>query len=208
MRLAALALLFASLTAQAVEINLIAIMGSKAMVEVDGARKLMEAGQSASGAKLLNVSADAVVFEAGGRKLTLSMDNRSIKSNISPEGGKKLVMPNDNGHFYAGLAINGLPLRGVVDTGATVLTLSSNHARAAGIDLSRATTGTAVTAQGTVATRQTTINTLRLGDIVLHNIDALVIDGQFPPTPLIGMNVLQRFTMQRDADRLTLIQRY
>lgn len=208
MRLAALALLFVSLTAQAVEINLIAIMGSKAMVEVDGARKLMEAGQSASGAKLLNVSADAVVFEAGGRKLTLSMDNRSIKSNISPEGGKKLVMPNDNGHFYAGLAINGLPLRGVVDTGATVLTLSSNHARAAGIDLSRATTGTAVTAQGTVATRQTTINTLRLGDIVLHNIDALVIDGQFPPTPLIGMNVLQRFTMQRDADRLTLIQRY
>ncbi len=208
MRLAALALLFASLTAQAVEINLIAIMGSKAMVEVDGARKLMEAGQSASGAKLLNVSADAVVFEAGGRKLTLSMDNRSIKSNISPEGGKKLVMPNDNGHFYAGLAINGLPLRGVVDTGATVLTLSSNHARAAGIDLSRATTGTAVTAQGTVATRQTTINTLRLGDIVLHNIDALVIDGQFPPTPLIGMNVLQRFTMQREADRLTLIQRY
>lgn len=208
MRLAALALLFVSLTAQAVEINLIAIMGSKAMVEVDGARKLMEAGQSASGAKLLNVSADAVVFEAGGRKLTLSMDNRSIKSNISPEGGKKLVMPNDNGHFYAGLAINGLPLRGVVDTGATVLTLSSNHARAAGIDLSRATTGTAVTAQGTVATRQTTINTLRLGDIVLHNIDALVIDGQFPPTPLIGMNVLQRFTMQREADRLTLIQRY
>ena len=208
MRLAALALLFASLTAQAVEINLIAIMGSKAMVEVDGARKLMEAGQSASGAKLLNVSADAVVFEAGGRKLTLSMDNRSIKSNISPEGGKKLVMPNDNGHFYAGLAINGLPLRGVVDTGATVLTLSSTHARAAGIDLSRATAGTAVTAQGTVATRQTTINTLRLGDIVLHNIDALVIDGQFPPTPLIGMNVLQRFTMQREADRLTLIQRY
>jgi aspartyl protease family protein len=208
MRLAALALLFASLAAQAVEIKLIAIMGSKAMVEVDGARKLMEAGQSASGAKLLNVSADAVAFDVAGRKLTLSMDNRSIKSGPAPEGGKKLVMPNDNGHFYAGLAINGLPLRGVVDTGATVLTLSSAHARAAGVDLSRATTGTAVTAQGTVATRQTTINTLRLGDIVLHNIDALVIDGQFPPIPLIGMNVLQRFTMQREADRLTLIQRY
>jgi aspartyl protease family protein len=208
MRLVALALLFVCLTAQAVEINLIAIMGSKAMVEVDGARKLMEAGQSASGARLVSVSADAVVFEVGGRKLSLSMDNRSIKGGPAPEGGKKLVMAAENGHFFASVSVNGLPLRGVVDTGATVLTLSSAHARSAGIDLSRASTGTAVTAQGTVQTRQTTINTLRLGDIVLHNIDAMVIDGNFPPIPLIGMNVLQRFTMQREADRLTLIQRY
>jgi aspartyl protease family protein len=209
MRLAALALLFASLTAQAVEIKLIAIMGSKAMVEVDGSRKLMQAGQSAGGAKLLNVSPDAVVFEAGGRKLSLSMDNRSIQSSgNTAEVGKKIVLPAENGHFYASLVINGIPLRGVVDTGASVLAISSAHAKQAGIDLSRAPEGAAVTAQGTVKTREAIVNHLRLGDVQLYNVQVMVIDGQFPLAPLIGMNILQRFTMQRDADHLTLIQRY
>lgn len=201
--------------AQAVEINLVAIMGDKAMVEVDGSKpKLLAPGQSAGDAKLLSVSGHNALFEINGQKKTLSMDNRSFKNTGSGETSsasgpaRTIVLPAMGGHFFAPISINGMPLKGMIDTGATILALSSTHAKMANIDMTQAQIGYAQTAQGVARFRKVKVNQLRFGDIVLYNVDATVLDGNFPSDPLIGMNILQRFTMQRDADRLTLIQRY
>lgn len=210
----AVCLALASLCAHAVDLNLVAIMGDKAMVEVDGSRpKLLAPGQSAGGAKLLSVSNGVATFDVGGQRKSLSMDNRSYRNTDGDGkahgGNKTMIVPIDaSGHFFVQLTVNGTPVRGLIDTGATTMAISSNLAKQANIDTRYGETGYAQTAQGVVPFRKVKIDVLRFGDMLLYNVEATVLEGRFPVEPLIGMNILQRFTMQREADRLTLIQRY
>ena len=208
-------LLGLSMVAGATEINLVAIMGNRVMVEIDGSKpKLMVPNESRNEVTLLSISNGEAVFDVAGKKQTLSMNNRSYKALASTQdasgvAGKTIALSvADGGHFFAPLTLNGVPVRGMIDTGATTLAISSSLAKTANVSFAGAATGYAQTAQGIVAARRVKINTLRFGDLLLYNVDATVIEGDFPSAPLIGMNILQRFTMQREADQLLLTQRY
>jgi aspartyl protease family protein len=48
---------------------------------------------------------------------------------------------------------------------------------------------------------------VRVGDIVLNNVDAAV-HSQDMPLALLGMSFLKRMEMQRSGDTMTLIRRY
>lgn len=214
MRLTIAALLAcASLAAQAVELNLVAIMGDKAMVEVDGGKpKLLAPGQSANGAKLVSVTAGTAVFDIGSKRQTLTMDNRALRSGGSAESGqlgKKIVLfAEQGGHFFANITVNGMPLRGMIDTGATTLALSGVHARQAGLDPKSGTAGYVQTAAGIVPFYKLVVNEVKFAGIPLYNVTTGISADASPSTPLIGMNILSRFTMERDGDRLILTQRY
>jgi aspartyl protease family protein len=104
--------------------------------------------------------------------------------------------------------VNGVSLRFIVDTGATSVVLSSGDARAAGINyLSGARTQTQ-TANGVIPVYAIKLDTLRVGDIVVNNVDAIVIEGGKLPMALLGMSFLNRMEMKRDGQTMTLIRRY
>jgi aspartyl protease family protein len=48
------------------------------------------------------------------------------------------------------------------------------------------------------------LNTLKIGPIVLNNVDATVIEGGSPPFVLLGMSALNCLDMKRDNSILTL----
>lgn len=193
----------------AAEISLIGILGEKVLVQADGERtRLLAVGQSIGQARLLAVNPGSAQFDIGGRRITLTLDNRTIKNTPETDSSHLRLSVGEGGHFLAHLRINALPLLGIIDTGATTLAISSIHARMAGIDPSQGVPGRGHTAQGWVETRKVRISRLNLGHFTLYDVDAVVVEGEFPLKPLIGMNVLQRFTMQREADQLTLQQRY
>lgn len=215
MRLTLAALLMlTSLAAHAVELNLVAIMGDKAMVEIDGGKpKLLAAGQSANGAKLVSVAGGSAIFEVGGQKKTLSIDSRSFKSSGASAGeegnGKQITLfAEAGGHFFANITINGMPFRGLIDTGATSLALSSNSARQASLDPKKGTPGYVRTAAGVVPYAKLSLNEVKFAGITLYNVEAGVTDGSSPEIPLIGMSILSRFSMARDGDKLILTKRY
>ncbi|SFN19430.1 aspartyl protease family protein [Formivibrio citricus] len=212
MRLIVAALLtFACLTAWATDLNLVAVMGNKAMVEVNGSKpKLLSPGQSINGVKLISASGSAAVFDINGQKKTLTMDNRSYKSggNGGGSGQKIFLFAEPNGHFYANISINGITVRGMIDTGATALALPKGFASSAGIDLSHGTRTYSRTANGVAPITVTSVNTVKFADVVLHNVQASVHEGNGLGVPLIGMSILSRFTMERDGDRLILTKRY
>jgi aspartyl protease family protein len=52
------------------------------------------------------------------------------------------------------------------------------------------------------------LNTLKIGIIVLNNVDAAVIEGGSPPVVLLGMSALNRLDMKRDNSILTLTKKY
>ena len=110
-----------------------------------------------------------------------------------------------DGHFHAQLAVEGRPVRFLVDTGASDLVLSRGDAAAVGIDVGAlAITGRAVTANGEVRTAPVRLGEVRLGDVVLRDVPARVNGGELDVS-LLGMAYLGRFArIEIIGDRMVL----
>lgn len=81
-----------------------------------------------------------------------------------------------DGHFYADVAVDGLSLRMLVDTGASVVALTRADAEVLGLQWDPAeVTPVAQGASGPVEGVHITIPELTLGDHVAHDVDALII---------------------------------
>lgn len=108
-------------------------------------------------------------------------------------GGRIEVRAGRDGHFHLTAQVNDVPIRFIVDTGASYIALGPRDARAAGIDPDNlAYTGTAVTANGRVRTARVTIDRFSIGDIEERNVPAMVIDADLEGS-LLGMSYLRRF---------------
>lgn len=98
-----------------------------------------------------------------------------------------------DGHFHLTAELNGVPVRFIVDTGASALALSPRDARRAGIDLDRLVyAGQARTANGIVPTATVRLDRVAIGDIVDENVPAMVIQADIDRS-LMGMDYLRRF---------------
>ena len=63
------------------------------------------------------------------------------------------------------------------------------------------------TANGVAQVARVKLNTVKVGDIVLNNVDA-TIHQQDMPVVLLGMSFLNRMEMQRNGDTMTLKKNY
>lgn len=98
-----------------------------------------------------------------------------------------------DGHFHLTAELNGVPVRFVVDTGASSMALGPRDAERVGIDLDRLVfAGQARTANGLVPTATVRLDSVAIGDIVDHNVPAIVIRGEVDRS-LLGMDYLGRF---------------
>lgn len=203
-------LALASFAAHAVELNLVGIMGNRAMVQINGGKfRMLSPGQSIGGVQLISVSGNSAVFDIDGQRKSLNMESRVYSSGDSQAADKKIILHADaSGHFFANVSINGIPFRGMIDTGATALSLSGTAARQAGLDMRLGTPGHVSTAAGIRGAAKLSVSEVRFAGVRLYNVDTIVTEGSSPPMPLIGMSILNRFTMQREGDRLILTQRY
>jgi aspartyl protease family protein len=68
--------------------------------------------------------------------------------------------------------------------------------------------GAGRTANGIVVSYGVKLDTVRVGEITLQNVDAHVLDGMGPSDVLLGMSFLNRTQMQRDGDTLVLVKRF
>jgi aspartyl protease family protein len=110
----------------------------------------------------------------------------ALGSPIVNGGTVRIPMAKD-GHFWVSAKVNGDPVRFMVDSGASVTTISSSVARKAGID-SGSRRGVVNTANGPVLVAQGTADRLELGPIVRTGfpVDVNARDD----TNLLGMNFL------------------
>jgi aspartyl protease family protein len=102
--------------------------------------------------------------------------------------------------------VNGLPLRFLVDTGASMVMLPAADARRLGIDYPSAPKTQVQTAAGTISAYLVTLDRVKIGAIELSGIDGIVVEGG--QTPLLGMSFLNRVEMRRNGDSMTLIRRF
>jgi aspartyl protease family protein len=206
--LLALSLCLVPGVAGAQDVGLAGILGSKAMLMINGGEpQSVAVGQSLDGVKVVSVQGDQVVIEIGGKKRPLRVGQHAIGA-AAADGSGKITMTADNqGHFYTTGTINGVSVRFLVDTGATMISLGATDARRVGLDFNRGQKGMTQTANGQVVVSKIQLDTVRIGDVTLHNVDALVHQTEMPMA-LLGMSFLNRMEMQRDGSTMTLKKRF
>jgi aspartyl protease family protein len=205
---AALALLFCLPAVAATRVNVVALFDGKAMLEIDGRRQFMTAGQTTpEGVRLLAASTKEAVLEVDGRRQTLSLSRRVGGSYVAPSERQVHISRNGRGMFTTAGAINGAPMSFLVDTGASSIALNASDAARAGIDYRLHGTRVAVsTASGATTGYQVTLRQVSVGDISLPNVQAVVLEGASPTMPLLGMSFLGRLKMRHEGTLLVLEQ--
>lgn len=192
-------------------VTLQALFKNKAIVVIDGTRRVLAVGESSpEGVRLIetDTGAERAEIEIGGRRQTLALG--VILGSFAPTGrGSVTLYAEPNGHFRADGTINGRAVRFLVDTGATTIALSGVEASRLGIDYKkRGQAGYASTASGVVRMYAIKLDAVEVGPITLYNVDAGVLEGSFPREALLGMSFLSRLDMKRDGEHLELTQRY
>lgn len=197
--------------AHAVEsISLQALFKDKAIVLVDGKRRVLKNGEvSPEGIKLIatDTQDEKAEIEFEGKPQTLKLGVVIASFNSSGKGSATLYAES-NGHYYIDALINGAPVRAVVDTGATLVAMNSRVADRIGLDYRRnGRPSVASTPGGMVRTFNLKLTTVQIGGITLYNVDGSVVEGNFPSDVLLGMSFLGQVDMKRDGVKMELIER-
>lgn len=185
-------------------------MGDKALLVIDGQPRTLAPGASHQGVKLLGLpNGDAEVL-VDGRRLLLRIGAEQVSLGDAQRagGGSQIVLTADlGGHFMTHGSINGRAVRFMVDTGASLVSMSQADAERMGIDVRKGRRGMVQTANGAVPATQVSLAHVRIGEVDVYNVDALVLPSAMPHV-LLGNSYLTRFQMRRENDRLTLDKRY
>jgi aspartyl protease family protein len=185
-------------------------IGSRAILIVNGAPpKTVAVGETFQGVKLVSLQAEQAVVELEGKRVNLRMDTPvSIGGGGGTGGGSRIVLPADSrGHFMTQGAINGRPVTFMLDTGATSIALSADDAQRIGLDYSKGQRIQISTANGMSSGYRLRLRSVRVGDVEVYDIDAIV-SPQPMPFVLLGNSFITRFSMRRDADQMVLEKRY
>jgi len=121
-----------------------------------------------------------------------------------------VTIPADGRGFYQVLAqVNGVPVRAVVDTGASAIYLGRAQAAALGIDTARARRAEMSTFRGPRTIWVLKLDRVQVGGLVARDVDAWVVEEgeEGPPQPLLGMSFLQRFEVKVGGGAMTLRER-
>ncbi len=192
-------------------VNVVGLFSNKAMVAINGgAPRTLSVGQTVDGVKLISADSESATFMVEGKRQTLKMGQAaSVAGNAGPTNNDPVSLYADKvGHFYGNLTINGASLKYVVDTGATTVALNSGDAKFAKIDYEKGERIEMSTANGVVNAYLVKLNTLKIGTIILNNVEATVNEGGSPPVVLLGMSALNRLDMKRDNSIMTLTKKY
>ena len=197
-----------STTVVAADVKLVGLFPNRAVVQIDGGplRTLSVGQETPEGVVLISVEADGATFEIDGRRIALGLSHARMKPGEGAASAK--VTADEYGHFTTMGQVNGLPVRFAVDTGATFIAFHANEARRLGLDYRKGQRVLMDTAAGIAPAYRIKLDTVRVGDIAVNSVDAVVMDSEGPAIALLGMSFLGRMDMKREGEIMTLTKRY
>jgi len=205
----AVCLVLACAGAHATDIALIGVIGRKAAVfALDGGDpKTVKLGQTWNGITVVEVRSDDATIETEGKRqvLRLGAHHRGAPPTLSQAA--VVLAADDRGHFFAEGQVNGVPVRFLVDTGASMVMLPAPDARRLGVDYLKAPKTRVQTAAGAITAYLVTLDRVKVGAIELNAVDGLVVE-EGGRVALLGMSFLNRVGMRREGDSMTLVRRF
>jgi aspartyl protease family protein len=204
----ALVLALAAAGALATEVKLVGTFGDKAAILVidGGEPRTVRVGRAVGGVTVVSVGRDGAVIEVEGARRSLAR-GQHYSTGASDARQSVTLAADTRGHFITEGAINGRPVRFVVDTGATVVALPASDAVRLGIDYRKGPLALTRTAGGVVPVYKVRFDNVRLGAIEIAGVDGVVIE-QGLDIALLGMSFLNRVEMKNEGQLMTLTRRY
>ena len=200
-------LLFAT-GATAMDVNVVGLFPNKAVVQIDGGKlQTLSIGQkTGEGVTLVSVEHDSATFDIDGQRMTLGLGHARMKTSTAPAA--VMVMADERGQFATNGEVNGIAIRFWVDTGASLVALPAIEARRLGLDYRKGAPVLMSTANGTAAGYRVILDTVRLGEVTVNGVEAVVMEGEGLQVALLGMSFLRRMDIKREGEIMTLTKRY
>jgi aspartyl protease family protein len=130
------------------------------------------------------------------------------KARAASSGSMVELQAGTNGHFHADAEINGRSIGVMVDSGASLVALSYDHAQSLGIFVKDSDfTMRSNTANGVIAIAPVMIERVTIGNITVRNVQAAVsARGVDLGEPLLGMSFLSRLKKVEMNDGRMILQ--
>lgn len=182
------------------------LLKNMVVLDVDGVQRIIKAGKtSPEGITLISANTKEAVVEIDGKRETLVLSRRigGVQYSV-PEKQAVRIARGMGGHYFTPGRINGRAVNFLVDTGATTVAMSSLMARKLGIDYKSGRPVRMQTANGIARGYRLMLDSVSVGTVKLHNVDAIVNEGAFPAEILLGNSYLSRVEMNVDNGVLVL----
>ncbi|SOE35176.1 retropepsin-like aspartic protease family protein [Delftia acidovorans] len=200
--------------AAAQSVALRGVLGSKALLVIDGGTpRALAAGDSLQDVRVLQVSGDTAEVEIKGRRQTLRLGEAPISlggrgaAAGDPALGRRVVLKADNrGHFIERGQINGKTMVYMVDTGASSVAIGRSDAERMGLPFLKGQPVMMRTANGDAQGWSLRLDSVRVGDVEVFGVDAVVAPLAMPYV-LLGNSFLAHVQMTRQGSEMVLERR-
>ena len=193
--------------AYAQSVALAGILGGKALLVVDGsAPRSVAPGGSHMGVRVVSVGRDGVVLEVAGAQRAIQLGEAPVSIGGSAAGQRIVLKADARGHLINSGFINGRVMQYMVDTGATTVAIGRPDAQRMGLKFDQGQPVLTTTANGTAQGWRMRLESVRVGDVELRSVDAIVT-AEAMPYVLLGNSFLREFHMNRSGDEMVLQRR-
>ena len=192
------------------KINILGLFKNKVIVNIDGKQRVLSPGKpSPEGVLLISATSSEAILEIDGVKGTYTLGSQIGGNFKAASGGKtSTIAPDSNGMYWANGSINGFQVKFVVDTGATLVSMNKHQANRIGLQYKlEGRESQASTASGISTVYIMNLDRVRVGDIEVRNVEGAVHDSDFPEVILLGNTFLNKVSMKREGQILTLESR-
>jgi aspartyl protease family protein len=184
----------------------LSLSGRKLVVEVVGSLAALVAGVVIVTHRQQTLALFGIQLPA--QTATIEATPKSVES-ITPStrrGRNVELRAGDNGHFFTQIGVDGAMIDVIVDTGASIVALTYDDARRAGLlPLDREFTGRVQTANGIARVAPVEIGRITIGDIEVRSVRGVVAEEGAMRQSLLGMTFLSRLSnVSMQSGRLVL----
>lgn len=192
----------------AAQVDLVLLSRDKVILSVDGERRTLAVGErSPEGVKLISIGAESAMLEIDGKRKSYTVGKTgSVSTRFEkPQTTEIQIQADAMGMYQVRGSINGSAAQFLVDTGATLVTLSGSHARRMGIDYRNSAQRIPMaTASGNTVGYLIRLDRVKVASLELFQVEAVVLDGDAPPIVLLGNTFLSRVEMTRSGRAMIL----
>lgn len=191
--------------AQPAQVQLNGLLGARsALIIVDGEPLIIELGASRKGVRLVALEEGRAVVDYGGGRHSLTLGAAPGRVAAQAARAGRILLPmGPGGHYIASGTINGQATRFLLDTGATNVAIGEIEADRLGLRYRDGRRVITQTANGQVPAYLLRLASLRIDDVEVRDVEAIVIPGVMSHV-LLGNSFLNRFQLRRETDVMTL----
>lgn len=190
------------------DIQIVGLFKNAAVISVNHHNQMMRVGDQKHDVRLIAADSDKAIVEIHGRRMTLSMaETSAIQIGLPASSNASAHLMSTGDMYNVTGSINDQLADFVVDTGATYITMSEEHAQRLRLNYNNAKKIMVNTANGKATAHVFNIDKIRIGGIELKNVQAAVMYDLSSSRILLGMSFLNQVEMQHKDGLMILKKR-